>query len=82
MAHAIFKLVHVPGTLAKQRLHIRTFADADLMYTFLGRQESNEWRSCAEWRPEYANFKKGVYAYAGGQWHNVRTLDAGLLSHI
>ncbi len=62
-----------------ERLHIKTFKSSDEAHGFLNKQYDNNWSIA---RPEHADKKAGVYAFAGGQWHNVKTLDSSILAHI
>lgn len=61
----------------KQRLIIKSFKYADDAHKFLNKQPDNKW--------DIYNgpiTKPGIYAYAGGAWHNVKSLDASVLAHI
>jgi hypothetical protein len=62
--------------IARQRMTIKTFKYADDMHKFLNKQTDNAWRESSH------NLKAGVYAYAGGQWHNVKSLDASVLAYV
>ena len=64
----------------KDRLTVKTFRTSEAMHAFLNKQYDNKWRIVGEGN-DYPS-KAGVYAYAGGQWHNVRSLDASVLAHI
>jgi len=64
------------GNGFKERLHIKRFKTSDDMYKFLNKQHDNMWKE------SQLDFKSGVYAYAGGQYHNVKSLDASVLAHI
>lgn len=61
---------------AKFRMTIKAFKCADDMHGFLNKQRDNTWNESTK------GLKAGVYAYAGGQWHNVKSLDASVLAHI
>ena len=64
-----------PGTW-KERMIIKEFKCREDGHAFLNAQYNNDWR-------EYeGELKAGKYAFAGGQWHNVKKLDACLLAHI
>lgn len=63
--------------LAKERLKIKAFATSDAMHKFL-----NTGDNALRWRESTKGLKPGTYAYAGGTWHNVKTLDAVTLAHI
>lgn len=67
-----------PGTW-KERLHVKSFATSDDAHGFLNKQCDNSWRIAG---PEHADKKAGVYAFAGGRWHNVRSLDPSVLAHV
>ena len=62
----------------KERLIVKAYRSKEAMYTFLNAQYDNTWIEHKPGLPE----KAGTYAYAGGQWHNVRSLDISLLAHI
>ena len=62
----------------KERLHVKAFKDSDAMYTFLC-SKYNDWNI---WKESVKGFKTGIYAYAGGQYHNVKSLDISILAHI
>lgn len=66
---------HSPG-IARQRLVILEFKFADDGHGFLNRQPNNDWQ------PYTGELRPGTYAYAGGQWHNVKSLDPSALAHI
>lgn len=67
------------GNGFKERLTVKRFPSADLAHGFLNAQSNNDWQIA---RPEHADKKAGVYAFAGGEWHNVKSLDASVLAHI
>lgn len=60
----------------KSRLHIKAFKYSDDMHKFLNKQPNNDWQVSQH------QFKSGIYAYAGGVYHNVKDLDAIVLAHI
>ena len=64
------------GNGFKERLHIKAFKSSDAMHKFLNKQTDNRWRESNH------DFKSGVYAFAGGQYHNVKSLDSSILAHI
>ncbi len=74
--YSIRKLVRVPGTMCKDRMHVKAFKFSDDMHKFLNSQDNNNWQIMPE------PMKTGIYAFAGGKWHNVKTLDASILAHI
>ena len=59
----------------KERVIVKAFKTSDAMHAFLNGQDSNNWK-------ESTFTKAGTYAFAGGQYHNVKTLDASILNHI
>ena len=63
----------------KQRLHIKSFKTSDEAHGFLNKQYDNNWSIASN---EHQNKKSGIYAFAGGQWHNVKDLDSSILNHI
>jgi hypothetical protein len=60
----------------KSRLHIKRFISKDSMHKFLNKQTDNKWQISKK------NLKSGIYAFAGGEWHNVKSLDISTLAHI
>ena len=76
MNWTIEKMVRVPGTMLKERMHIKSFKTGHNMHGFLSKQSDNRWTESKH------NLKTGVYAYAGGTWHNVKSLDSCALAHI
>ena len=65
------------GKMKGERVRVKTFKDADLMHKFLNSQPNNDWQI-----NETLPHKNGNYAYAGGVWHNVKSLDPSILAHI
>jgi len=71
-----------------KRLTIKGFKSSDAMHKFLNSQSDNSWIVNSE--PDYygclskelSPLKPGTYAYAGGKWHNVKSLDSCVLAHI
>lgn len=61
----------------KERLTIKSFKNSKAMYEFL-----NTGYNSLKWSESTKNLKRGIYAYAGGQYHNVKTLDPSILAHI
>ena len=65
--------------LRGERMIIRNFKTEDAMHRFLNTGgNALEWREVREGEPT----KSGTYAYAGQEWHNVKSLDATTLAHI
>lgn len=69
----VTRLRRVPGSMCKDRKIIKSVRDA---HAFLNKQDNNLWSVYD------GDLKAGTYAYAGGQWHNVKSLDASMLAHI
>lgn len=67
------------GGVSKGRLHIKSFKYSEDAHGFLNKQHDNNW-SIAE--DQHQDKKAGIYAYAGGIWHNVKKLDPSVLAHI
>lgn len=67
------------GNGFKERLHVKAFKTMNDLGAFLCKQTDNKWK-----HDEFKKYpeKSGVYAFAGGQWHNVKSLDASVLAHI
>ena len=74
------------GNGLKERLHVKVFKTANDLGDFLCKQTDNTWRECKPDSMSYIRVpypdKAGIYACAGGQWHNVKKLDASILAHI
>jgi hypothetical protein len=75
MMNAIKKTWRISG-MWHERMQIKTFKYADDMHKFLNRQYTNDWKEST------LNLKTGIYAFAGGQWHNVKKLSPHILVHI
>lgn len=61
------------------RLTVRAFKSADAMHSFLNTGDN---AAPGKWRVSTKGLKSGTYAYAGGAWHNVKSLDSSVLCHI
>lgn len=61
----------------KTRLHIKSFKHNQDMHEFLSTGDN-----ALRWKESDKGLKRGIYAYAGGQWHNVKSLDLSILAHI
>lgn len=64
------------GPFGRERKQVRTFADRDLMHRYLNGPNGYGWTE------HKLGLKAGTYAYAGGQWLNVKKCDSSLLAHI
>lgn len=62
----------------KERLIIKAFKMSESGHKFLS-GPSNYSNSWSEYTGE---LPAGIYAMAGGAWHNVKKLDPSLLAHI
>lgn len=81
MANTIRKLRRGTGIcgVKGERMIIRNFKTNDAMHKFLNTGgNALEWQEVREGEPT----KSGTYAYAGQEWHNVKSLDAMTLAHI
>lgn len=58
---------------ARERLVIKTVQDA---HAWLGKRYDNKWGLYA------GDLPAGTYAYVGGKWVNVKTLDLSVLAHV
>lgn len=74
--HTLCKMEKVGRSMCKERMRIKSFKSAQKMNEFLCAQSNNNWRETKH------HLKSGLYAYAGGKWHNVKSLDACVLAHI
>lgn len=71
------------GKIRGERIRVKTFKDSNAMFEFLNKQSDNTWRINEQLGIfKTLPHKNGNYAYAGGQWHNVKTLDPSALNHI
>jgi hypothetical protein len=61
------------------RLIVRGFKTNEDMHRFLNTGDN---AAPGKWRESTKGLKPGTYAYAGGQWHNVKNLDVSALAHI
>lgn len=70
----------------KERLHVKAFKTSNDLGAFLCKQSDNMWKGIEAGTLSYLRVpyptKSGIYAAAGGQWHNVKNLDASILAHI
>jgi len=71
------KCERVPGTLAKERLIVKRFKHRNDMWKFLATGDN-----ALRWRESERSLPAGTYAYAGGKWHNVKSLDVSVLAHV
>jgi len=72
--NAIEKLT---GTMKRNRLQIKTFKTSLDMHTFLCKGDN-----ACHWRESNKELKRGTYAFAGGQWQNVKNIDPSALAHF
>jgi hypothetical protein len=75
------------GSYKGNRLVIKAFKSEDLAHEFMNKQYDNTWQpnSFADYMgyiPATKDLKAGTYAFAGGQYHNVKSLDDSVLAHI
>lgn len=67
--------------LLSSRMKIRSFKTSDAMYDFIAKESDRKWGINPP-VPYDGPLKTGTYAFAGGNWHNVKTLDPSVLAHI
>ena len=66
-----------------ERLQVKVFSDSELMHQFLNKQNTNDWKvNSGSVTGATLPHKNGRYAFAGGNWHNVKHLDSSILAHI
>ncbi len=74
------------GNGLKERLRVKAFKNSNDLGAFLCKQDDNSWKAIEAGAMSYLRVpypvKSGLYASAGGNWHNVKTLDASILAHI
>lgn len=71
------------GPFGRERLHVKVFKYAEQGHAFLNKQHDNSWvERPATFGGLTMPVKAGIYASAGGAWHNVKSLDACVLAHI
>lgn len=80
--YTLYKYVKI-GPI-KERLHIKAFKTPETMLDYL--DENDGWSmvradALTYLRKPYPT-KSGVYAAAGGDWHNVKKLDPSILAHV
>lgn len=70
----------------KERLHVKVFKTCNDLGAFLCKQSDNNWKGIEPGALSYLKIpyptKSGIYASAGGQWHNVKKLDPSILTHV
>lgn len=86
------KIRTIKGSYKGERMQVKAFKYADDMHEFLNTGDNAlKWRECVNQKETHPNrpeavdetkLKPGKYAWAGGQWHNVKNLDATTLAHI
>lgn len=71
----------IKGSYKGERLKVRAFREPSLMHKFLN-DGGNAllWRECDPARGDPV--KSGTYVWAGGTWHNVKSLDPTDLAHL
>ena len=62
---------------SNERLTIKSFQTSDAMHRFL-----NTGDNALRWRESNKNLKPGTYVFAGGRWHNIKTIDPLTLAHL
>lgn len=77
MSYTIESYRPVASLRRGERLTIKSFKHSCDMHKFLSTGDN-----ALRWRESSKGLKAGTYAFAGGQWHNVKSLDASVLAHI
>lgn len=75
--HTVEKTMRLTNGTFKERLHIKGFKSSDAMHKFLNHEDN-----ALFWKESKRGLKAGVYAFAGGKWHNTKNLEPGILAHI
>jgi hypothetical protein len=75
--HTIEKTVRLGNGTFNERLHIKAFKSSAAMHDFLNHEDN-----ALFWKESKRELKAGVYAFAGGNWHNTKNLDHSVLAHI
>lgn len=76
MTHSIRTL---KGNWRGERMQVKTFKTSEAMHAFLNQDDNAlHWRMTTDDEPT----KRGTYVFAGGNYHDVRTLDPIALAHI
>jgi hypothetical protein len=88
----MFRIRTIKGSYRGERMQVKAFKYADDMHAFLNKDDNaHKWRECIDQTKTHpgawgacdeTKLKPGRYAFAGGQWHNVRSLDPSVLAHI
>ena len=81
--NTVWKLNRIGINIFKERLVVKGFKTSDAMHSFTRRETG--WEYCATpyyGSPRFTDLKPGTYAFAGGKYHNVKSLDASVLAHI
>lgn len=77
--YAVRKFIRLSGSF-KERLQIKSFRDNESMHKFLNSQYDNTWAEVTD-GSRYPT-RSGVYAFVGGKWCDVVTLDLSTLAHV
>jgi hypothetical protein len=80
------------GACKGERMQVKAFKTSEDMHKFLNTGDNaHKWRETIDQTETHPGawgacnektLKPGKYAWAGGQWHNVKSLDASVLAHI
>jgi hypothetical protein len=74
------------GNGFKERLIIKGFKSSHAAHTFTNQgMNGNIWTHCQGPNAQhlkYDGMKPGTYAFAGGKFHNTKSLDPSTLAHI
>ena len=75
--NTVERLVRLANGTLNERLHIKAFKSSDAMHKFLNHEDN-----ALFWKESKRGLKAGIYAFAGGNWHNTKKLDPSILAHI
>ena len=78
-----FSIMKSNGKMRGERLMVKSFKDSDKMQKFLNSRNDNSWQ-VNDQAGIFSTLphKSGHYAYAGGAWHNIKSLDLTILAHL
>ena len=83
MKQTNYSLYKSNGKMKGERIRVRAFKDSEAMNGFLCSQYDNSWKvNSGVLVGAELPHKPGTYAFAGGRWHNVKSLDPSILAHI
>ena len=82
----------IKGSYKGERMTVKGFKTSEAMHGFLNTEDNAlRWRQTIDQTKTHpgaygacdeTKLKPGKYAWAGGQWHNIKSLDPSVLAHI